>query len=114
MNTNEKVAKALETFLAGVNKIHAEYMAKNFPTLKVARIEAMEGGKRYVRVIFLSASGERESVYAFVDTTNGDVLKADGWKKPAKHARGNIFAADNGLTNMGPYGPVYLRGPVYR
>jgi hypothetical protein len=26
----------------------------------------------------------------FIDLTNGDILKADGWKAPAKHARGNI------------------------
>jgi hypothetical protein len=49
------------------------------------------------------------SAWAFVDKTTGDVLKAASWKKPAKHARGNIFDEWNGLKSVGPYGPAYLR-----
>ena len=39
----------------------------------------------------------------------GDVMKSASWKVPAKHARGNIFDASNGLAIMGPYGPEYLK-----
>ena len=60
-------------------------------------------GKRYFKLI------RRDSVHCFVDKTNGDVLKAAGWNKPAKHARGNIFDDHNGLRWMGEYGPAYLR-----
>jgi hypothetical protein len=47
--------------------------------------------------------------HCFVDYETGDVLKAASWAEPAKHARGNIYDADNGLGKMGPYGPAYLR-----
>ena len=60
-------------------------------------------GKRYIRITC------DRSVHAFVDKTNGDVLKPASWKAPAKHARGNIFDAKNGLGSMGPFGPAYLR-----
>lgn len=68
-----------------------------------------EAGRRYVRVVRTEERGPARSVHCFVDTKTGDVLKADGWKAPAKHARGNIFNPDNGLGLMGPYGPAYLR-----
>lgn len=64
-------------------------------------------GKRYIRVVAERGSGGR-SVYCFVDTTNGDVLKAAGWKAPAKHARGNIFAADP-VAGVTEYGGAYLK-----
>lgn len=60
-------------------------------------------GKRYARIV------REGSVHCFVDLTNGDVLKAASWSKPAKHARGNIFDESNGLKLMGQYGPAYLR-----
>jgi len=64
-------------------------------------------GQRYIRVVKTS-HGQR-GVYCFVDTTNGDVLKAASWKVPAKHARGNIFDESNGLKSMNWHGAAYLR-----
>lgn len=65
-----------------------------------------EPGRRYVRLVRTNESGGR-SVHCFVDKTNGNVLKAAGWKAPAKHARGNIFGKFEG--SMSEYGAVYLR-----
>lgn len=73
------------------------------------RIEASTG-KRYVKLIRVDDRCNDRSVYAFVDTTNGDVLMPASWRAPAKHARGNIFNEDNGLGCVGPYGIAYLRG----
>lgn len=98
---------ALSTFLAGAQKIVDDHFATNFPSLTVPTLTA-DPGRRYVRIV-KSQYGNDRSVHCFVDTTNGDVLKAAGWKVPAKHARGNIFNADNGLGCMGPYGAAYLR-----
>jgi hypothetical protein len=47
-------------------------------------------------------------VHSFVDKSNGDVLKAASWKAPAKHARGNIYAADFGKSAISAYGANYL------
>jgi hypothetical protein len=52
------------------------------PTIEVMR------GQRYARLVRVSP-GER-SAYGFVDMTNGDLLKAAGWKGPAKGRRGGI------------------------
>ena len=38
--------------------------------------------------------GKQSSIHAFVDIVTGDLLKAAGWKKPAKGARGNVADAD--------------------
>jgi len=66
------------------------------------------GGRKYAKIVTCYVTGDAESVWAFVDTTNGDVLKPASWRAPAKHARGNIFDKDNGLGSIGPYGPAYL------
>ena len=71
------------------------------------RVLSFEPGRRYWRVV-ATTDGQR-SAFAFLDTTNGDVLKPDGWKRPAKHARGNVFDPANGAAAVGPYGPAYLR-----
>lgn len=53
--------------------------------------------------------GNRGSAYAFVDLKTGDIFRPDGWKRPAKHARGNIFDEFKGLGSMGPFGAAYLK-----
>jgi len=61
-------------------------------------------GRRYVRIVREDSSGSR-SAHAFVDRTNGDVMKAASWKGPAKNfARGNIYdAARPGVTEYGAH-----------
>jgi hypothetical protein len=66
----------------------------------------MEMGRRYVRVTRQSVGSSGKSAYCFIDITNGDVLKAESYKKPAKHARGNIYSGKLGVTC---YGGEYLR-----
>jgi hypothetical protein len=80
-----------------------EYMATNYPRLDPEEIR-YEDGSRYIR-IFRGSSCE-----AFIDKTNGDVLKAATFRAPAKWPRGNIFDAHNGLgTYHAHTGPAYLR-----
>ena len=91
-----------KTFYAGTVKIHEDYMTLRFPRNPRDAFRFADGG-RYIKII--RGSG----VHCFVDKISGDVLKAASWKAPAKHARGNIFDAKNGLGMMGEYGPAYLR-----
>ena len=97
------------SFLAGCQKLIDEHMAKSFPNYPANMLPTLsvEVGKRYIRIVKSDAA--QRSAWGFIDTTNGDVLKAAGWKTPAKHARGNVFDASNGLKLIGPYGPAYLR-----
>jgi len=69
---------------------------------------AINKGSKYAKLVvdyYASGSG---SAYCFVDLATGDLLKPDGWKKPAKGVRGNIFAA-NPLAGCTPYGMVYFK-----
>jgi hypothetical protein len=106
MTTTPKFDTAFATFLAGCKKIHDEYVRKNFTNIvdsEIAREWRVDAGKVRCRVV------HGGSAYCFVDYATGDVLKCDGYKAPAKHARGNIYDAANGLGTIGPYGPAYLR-----
>ena len=71
-------------------------MNASFPTLSKPVFELEELIVRY-RI------KRDNSAFAFVDKATGDVLKPASWSAPAKHA------AHNGLANIGPYGPQYLR-----
>lgn len=93
-------------FVSGAQKIIDDHYQNSFPTLEVPKL-VWNDGKRYIRV----ARKETYShcAYAFIDKTNGDVLKPASWKAPAKHARGNIFDEFNGLKSVSAYGPAYLK-----
>jgi hypothetical protein len=54
-------------------------------------------GRRYDRIWCVNHDAERPSkrVWAFIDKTNGDILKPATWKAPAKHSRGNIYEDDS-------------------
>ena len=94
------------SFLAGCQKIIDDHRTEHFPNMKRETLEVMPG-RRYFRIVKVGIS--QRSAWAFIDATNGDVLKTDGWKAPAKHARGNVFDAKNGLGLISAYGPAYLR-----
>lgn len=95
-------------FVAAVQEKTTAHTAKNFSSLTPDTISAPEPwGSKYIRIV-RAGTGQR-SVHCFIDRSNGDILKAAGWVGPAKHARGNIFADDIGLSCMDPYGPKYLR-----
>jgi len=106
MIANAKVSQRLEGFVAKVQAETLAYYAKKFPTLIPSIIEVEEGSKFY-RIV--KAERGTRSVHSFVSKANGDIFKAAGWKAPAKHVRGNIFAADYGWSSMNVYGAKYLR-----
>ena len=103
----ENFKEKFDSFLKGCQTIVDEYMKKNYPNLSTFVLVA-ETGRRYIRVM-RTKGDTNESCWAFVDQTNGNVLKPATYKAPAKHARGNIFDDKNGLGSIGPYGPAYLR-----
>lgn len=94
------VTKAqLDTFCTQVQAFVDDYMSKNFPR-NPRKVISVEPGRKYARLVATDES--QRSSYCFVDMTNGDILKCESWKKPAKHARGNIFRDPlSGLTISG-------------
>jgi len=79
-------------------------------------------GRRYDKIVcedYNRPGGEKSCnsrVWAFIDKTNGNILKPATWKAPAKHARGNIYESpsrdgrkhDDSMQFVGAYGPAYM------
>ena len=88
---NASFATALDHFVQQAQELVDSYYSKHCPNSSRPLLVA-ETGRRYVRIVRVDGAHAR-SVYAFVDTTNGDILKAASWKAPAKGTRGSIYAA---------------------
>jgi hypothetical protein len=101
----QTISAAIDAFIVdSQNKINSHYQ-KNLPNLPVPQLAMMPGSK-YVRIVLRDVVSR--SAWAFVDRTNGNVLKAASWKAPAKHARANVFDPTS-WTTVTSYGPAYLR-----
>lgn len=105
----------IETFRATLETLLGEHYATNFAKLNAVAMPVitLEEGVKFVRVVRGEKnrqSGEvtGRSVYCFIRKDNLDILKAAGWKSPAKHARGNL-RNENMMNGCGPYGVAYLR-----
>ena len=94
----------IEAFTAALQtKLEAHYAVTCPNSNPNVQIE-VQPGKKYSRIVVRTwGSG---SAFCFIDNATGDILKSDGWKRPAKGVRGNIA---NGADDVGPYGPAYLR-----
>jgi hypothetical protein len=119
--TPEPAAPAKETFEAALErfiKTCAEYRRqsyiKQFGAHKVEpggifaesyQLGMSPGGRRYIRIVSGARGG---SVYCFVERETGNVLKSAGWKTPAKHVRGSIFAKEFAGYGVGEHGANYL------
>lgn len=80
------VLQRIEALLGALNELPRQAWEEN------QRYE-LRGGTKYLRV----AKGNY--VTFFVDALTGDILKAAGWKAPAKGARYNI-ATEEGMAEM--------------
>jgi hypothetical protein len=78
------------------------------------------GGRKFIAIDRQRGEGDDISIFCFIAAEDGftkfmgsyqrgDVMRAAGYKKPAKHARGNIFDAHNGLRHISWTGPAYLK-----
>lgn len=102
LNISEEFMLAFLNHFDKCEKLYIDYMASNFPMLPVEEFK-YDVGSRYVKI------HKGGSVFSFIDTKNGDVLKPASWRAPAKHARGNIFDDHNGMKYISSYGPAYLK-----
>lgn len=113
------------TFLAAIRQRRIDQYARNKFTFAVPQVE-IEDGQKMIRIVFCethtgATKPSHHSACAFIAKVDfetkflgkvkaGDVMKSASYKAPAKHARGNIFDAQNGLGAWGDYGPNYLKG----
>jgi hypothetical protein len=106
---NDASLVRLQRWLEAAQTIINENYASRFPNLTPSRLE-MSDGRRYIRIDTIVDGGRgQRSVFAFIDKWSGDILRAATYKAPAKHARGNLFDANGGVSELTPYGPKYLR-----
>jgi hypothetical protein len=101
----------LQDFVKATDAFILAYYQKGFESLVAAglvpKIE-LQRGKKFIRVVSRETNGGG-GVYCFLDL-QGNIFKADGWKRPAKHIRGSIFDENFSLgKGLGPYGAAYLR-----
>jgi len=110
---------ALNSFVAACQEVSDNYAKEWYPTVHSkapTTISVDNGGQKFKRIV--RSDRVQRSVHCFVAISDGhnkkmgywkagDVLKADGWKSPARGARGNIFDEQNGMSRMGEYGPAY-------
>ena len=106
---------AYGAWLAACQEMCRTYMATHYPRLPGEVLQPMVGS-RYIKIVrrsveFNPATGRpnQSSAWAFIDRSNGDVLKAASWAAPAKVARGNLFDEKGGMGSMSNSGPAYLR-----
>lgn len=106
--TQEEIRQRMLKFLVGAQQVVNEYnVSQGFPWKEHLVLEI---GKKYARIVKTDEKGASRSAWAFVDLTNGDILKPASWKTPAKHARGSVLEPDFGVSKVSAYGPAYLRG----
>jgi hypothetical protein len=105
---------AFKSFLAGCQDIVDDASLVCKPNIVV------RGGIKWIAIDSKDTKGPSESVFCFIAAQDGcnrgmgkwkrgDVMKPAGYNKPAKHARGNIFDNDNGLSCIEWTGPAYLK-----
>ena len=97
----------LADFFFFFDALRAEYFAANGLSVSAGMEEPVtfQRGPKYARIVL--TNGPSRSVHCFVNLSNGDILKAAGWKAPYKGgARGNIA---NGAADVSPHGAAYAR-----
>jgi hypothetical protein len=75
-----------------------------------------EHGRRFTRIVIDNST--QRHVHAFVDTTNGDVIKAAGWNAPQRGKNGlavrfNLLddeSRERGYSAIDPYGSYLYEG----
>jgi hypothetical protein len=116
--TREEVLARVELFCVAL-AVYCNQKSINSDIYKIV-IEA-QVGKKNVRIVRREQwINEDKSVneaiggsaHCFIDLENGNVLKADGWKRPAPQIRGNIFSEDFDIgvgRGVSEYGAAYLK-----
>jgi hypothetical protein len=100
------IEAALPRFVSFVQDRLTAMYRKEYPT-QTPPVLSIDKGKRYARIV-RTGNGDSRDVYGFVDMTNGDLLKAAGWKGPAKGVRGSVLDS----TTWDAAGPYSLGGSL--
>ena len=78
---------AVKAYVASTQKVVDHFWKSSKHTV------GTDNGPKYIR-LWQADSGGSKSALGFIDKTTGFLLKSDGWKKPAKGPRGDVFKDD--------------------
>ena len=114
LNEKSDFDVAFESWMKGAQKICDDDQKKHDNSFAYGQTLTFKNNKKYIRIVTNRHGNDNKpmkdaSVFAFINKSNGDVLKPAGFKVPAKGARGNIFDDQNGLGRISSYGPGYNR-----
>jgi hypothetical protein len=85
----ERIDQLCEALLADYNRTGSNFGTSYAPEYKA--------GQKYVRIVH--GTGSQRSVHAFVEMATGALVKAAGWKAPAKRADGRLQSQYNLLDD---------------
>jgi hypothetical protein len=112
-NHLESFEEALARFVFVMQQAINEYFRTEYPGLhlrgQVPQLVVDPNGVKYVRVVQRDKGSEHGSAWCFVEVATGNILKCDGYKRPAKGVRGSIYAKDFNGYGCTTYGPKYAR-----
>ena len=94
--------EALARFLKMVTELSDNYHRKH--SYPYPPVFSVISGKKYDRVI---ATATQRMAYAWIDRSNGNILKGSWKKVEDKRPRGNIFD-ENPIAHCNAYGTDYL------
>lgn len=105
---------AIETFREKMEARQQYHFDTTYPDMKWKSKIILKKGSKFMKLFdnsTLSKNGTSGGIKAFVNLNNGQIYKPASYKIPAKHARGNVFADDNGVSSMDERGSIrYLKG----
>jgi hypothetical protein len=114
-HTESEIMHKIVWFCEQVSKgMAVHWKINNFTHGVASKLLVESEGRKFVKLaIFRKNKADTfvcDSVYCFINKSNGDVLKAATFKAPAPNGvRGNLFDADI-LNKVDTYGPCYIRG----
>ncbi len=89
---NPEILAQIEAFRVAIEAVNAEYYAELSEKIPgYFKGVSIEMGKKNARFV-IDVGGQR-SVLFFVELESGNILKAAGWKAPAKGVRGNVASS---------------------
>jgi len=111
MSNFAKIEAVLPEFIEALDAMVDTYFREELPRSHANGMvpkHRAEIGKKFIRIVQYDPSSG--SAFCFLDA-DGNVLKPDGWKRPAKGIRGNILNDPNYSIGKGlsRYGAAYLR-----
>lgn len=99
----EDIVANARAFCAEVAAVIEAHYRATCPAMVAAGVldsARIEFGRKYAKIVRTAS----RSVFAFVDLSNGNILKPASWAKPAAGARGNVLDIAGRRNSYTPYG----------